>query len=200
MDYVITLHQVHLFKTTKHWDSFVSHCIVLFDVLDNLDNLENSNTIDGSKISDYNHDEMNGQTNTSTSEQVEDTNHANPDAKPDDHQKVPIKPVKSTDEPRRSTRIPQPSKAILQSKEYQRCEDVGQAEGQEWATTVEQHDYIACLSETKASHNIPHLYRHAMATDPDRWIVGIHPICSAGKLYMSCLSCTFPFTYVSFTD
>ena len=26
MDYVITLHQVHLFKTTKHWDSFVSHC------------------------------------------------------------------------------------------------------------------------------------------------------------------------------
>ena len=26
LDYVITLHQVHLSKTTKHWDSFVSHC------------------------------------------------------------------------------------------------------------------------------------------------------------------------------
>ena len=27
LDYIITLHQVHLFKMTKHWDSFVSHCI-----------------------------------------------------------------------------------------------------------------------------------------------------------------------------
>ena len=26
LDDVITSHQVHLFKTTKHWDSFVSHC------------------------------------------------------------------------------------------------------------------------------------------------------------------------------
>ena len=28
IDYVITLHQDHLSKTTKHWDSFVSHCIM----------------------------------------------------------------------------------------------------------------------------------------------------------------------------
>jgi hypothetical protein len=26
IDYVITPHQVHLSKTTKHWDGFVSHC------------------------------------------------------------------------------------------------------------------------------------------------------------------------------
>ena len=26
--YVITPHQVHLSQTTKHWDGFVSHCIV----------------------------------------------------------------------------------------------------------------------------------------------------------------------------
>src|SRR6202040_3207151 len=26
VDYVITLHQDHLPRTTKHWDSFVSHC------------------------------------------------------------------------------------------------------------------------------------------------------------------------------
>src|ERR1700722_7297906 len=26
VDYVITLHQDHLSKTTKHWDSFVSRC------------------------------------------------------------------------------------------------------------------------------------------------------------------------------
>jgi len=32
-------------------------------------------------------------------------------------------------------------------------------------------DYIACLTETKASHNIPQSYRHAMATDPDQWMV-----------------------------
>ena len=34
-----------------------------------------------------------------------------------------------------------------------------------------QDAYIACLMETKASHNIPQSYRHAMATDPDRWMV-----------------------------
>jgi len=148
----------------------------LFDVLKNL----NSDTVDDNKTPDHNCDETNDQTNTSTSEHVENIDHENPD----DHQKVTIIPVKSTDKPRRSTRIPQPSKAILQSKEYQRCEGAGQAEGQEWATgrrpqaspaidgtSVEQSDYIACLSETKASHNIPRSYRHAMATDPDRWMI-----------------------------
>ena len=27
LDYVIFSHQANLSKTTKHWDSFVSHCI-----------------------------------------------------------------------------------------------------------------------------------------------------------------------------
>jgi len=36
---------------------------------------------------------------------------------------------------------------------------------------VEQDNYIACLTETKASHNIPHSYRHAMSTDPDWWMI-----------------------------
>ena len=26
LDYVIFSHQANLFKTTKHWDGFVSHC------------------------------------------------------------------------------------------------------------------------------------------------------------------------------
>ena len=59
-------------------------------------------------------------------------------------------------------------------------------EGNKWATdhsqphasvTVnllisEYEDFIICLlTETKASHNIPQSYRHAMSTDPDRWMV-----------------------------
>ena len=80
----------------------------LFNVLENL----NSDTVDDNETPDHNHDETNDQTNTSTSEHVENIDHENPD----DHQKVTIIPMKSTDRPRRSTRIPQPSKAILQSK------------------------------------------------------------------------------------
>ena len=34
-----------------------------------------------------------------------------------------------------------------------------------------QDDYIACLAETKASHNIPRSYQHAMSTDPDKWMI-----------------------------
>ena len=34
-----------------------------------------------------------------------------------------------------------------------------------------QDDYIACLMETKASHNIPRSYRHTMSTNPNRWII-----------------------------
>ena len=43
-----------------------------------------------------------------------------------------------------------------------------------WATwqASEQEDFIVCLlTETKASHRIPRSYRHAMATDPDRWVI-----------------------------
>ena len=34
-----------------------------------------------------------------------------------------------------------------------------------------QDDYIACLIETKASHNIPRSYQHAISTDPDQWMI-----------------------------
>jgi len=88
-------------------------------------------------------------------------------------------------EPRKSTRVSQPSNTSLQSREYQQREQLGRSEGQDWATgrkqpytsyafdriPVEQDNYIACLTETKALHNIPHSYRHAMATDPDRWMI-----------------------------
>jgi hypothetical protein len=84
-----------------------------------------------------------------------------------------------------SSRIPQPSVAILQSKEYQQHEETGRDKGEEWTTNRrfpqaglsfdrfldEQDEYIACLVETKASHNIPRSYRHAMSTDPDWWMI-----------------------------
>ena len=67
--------------------------------------------------------------------------------------------------------------------EYEQREAVGKQEGQDWATdeqpkalsasdwTTTDEDIIACLTETKASHRIPRSYRHAMATDPDRWLI-----------------------------
>ena len=91
--------------------------------------------------------------------------------------------------PRRSARAPQPSQAGAQSVEYHQRERVGKEAGQEWAMddrrpkasiTVERfnpadnyldEDHIACLVETKISHNIPRSYKHAMATDPERWMV-----------------------------
>ena len=85
----------------------------------------------------------------------------------------------------RSSRIPQPSSGLLQSKEYQQREEVGRTKGEAWTNIQDrpsgklvlsqlldaQDDYIACLAETKASHKIPHSYRHAMSTDPDRWMI-----------------------------
>src|ERR1700678_3782048 len=78
---------------------------------------------------------------------------------------------------RRSTRLTKPSQTGLQSTEYREREVVGRNEGQDWANVtisglMDNHDdVIACLNETKASHNIPRSYRHAMATDPDRWMI-----------------------------
>jgi hypothetical protein len=86
-------------------------------------------------------------------------------------------------EPRRSSRIPQPSKASLDSTEYQNRETTGKGEGQDWATDIpkgaiavpindlDDQNVIACLTETKASHHIPRSYKHAMATDPERWMI-----------------------------
>jgi hypothetical protein len=83
---------------------------------------------------------------------------------------------------RRSSRIPKPSSASLQSKEYQQREMTSLGEEQDWTptrasaatddTTAECPKDIACHAETKKSaHKIPHSYRHAMATDPDRWMI-----------------------------
>jgi len=89
-------------------------------------------------------------------------------------QAEPIQP-----EIRRSSRIVKPSTGIIQSKEYQQREEMGRQKGEEWTTQIPragstisslndtQNDYITCLVETKASHNIPHSYRHAMSSDPD---------------------------------
>ena len=91
-------------------------------------------------------------------------------------------------EPQCSTRIPRPSNAILESRDYQQRELYSRQEGDNWATdqirpcatsatdtfdllSFELDDYVACLTETKASHNIPRSYRHAISSDPDRWMV-----------------------------
>ncbi len=110
-------------------------------------------------------------------------NHANHD-KSDDRRDIPMESIQQTDliqpELQRSSRVANPSVGTLQYKEYQQRETLGRLKGEEWATHAktiftslshDQDDYIACLTETKASHNIPHSYRHAMSTDPDRWII-----------------------------
>ena len=82
---------------------------------------------------------------------------------------------------------PQPSKASLESNKYQKHEIAGRNEGQDWAVngqntkgsitiTVEclkEHDNIfTCLAKMKASHHcIPQSYKHAIATDPEQWII-----------------------------
>ena len=90
-----------------------------------------------------------------------------------------------TEEPRRSPRVPQPSQAVVQSFEYKQREAMSKDQGQDWATdlknpkaslvtdwsTEDFEDVTTCLAETKALHHIPRSYQHAMATDPERWMV-----------------------------
>jgi len=108
--------------------------------------------------------------------------HHTPDLEPENLNIVHVPTIH--DEPRRSTRIIQPSQAVLQSSEYREREIAVKGEGEDWATnrrnpradsaidsTVDRENMIACLSKTRASHNIPHSYKHAMATDPDRWMI-----------------------------
>src|SRR6202522_1277904 len=105
---------------------------------------------------------------------------------PEDHHnidqphKTPVIPV----EQRRSARVPHPSNAGIQSVEYQQREVSGKIDGHDWATDqrrprasttvgipLDDEDFLACFTDTKASHYIPRSYRHAMSTDPDRWMV-----------------------------
>jgi len=148
----------------------VGETIHLFDTLDALD--DNETTGDHSA---GNHSPSTGGTSS-------DVNH--PALLPAAQLPLPT-PVPL--EPRRSSRVPQPSSAILESRDYQQQETTSRSEGLDWATersrpnasladtfdrlTFELDDYIACLTETKASHHIPHSYRHAIATDPDRWMI-----------------------------
>jgi hypothetical protein len=111
------------------------------------------------------------------------THHDNvPHQNPDNHD--PINQPNIVTE-QRSTRTTQPLQAQLQSMKYKEHENSGKSEGQDWATNKtrpkaniiidglpDDHvNAIACLNEMKASHNIPKSYRHAMATNPERWTI-----------------------------
>ena len=99
-----------------------------------------------------------------------------PDQQVPDQHDIPV-------EPRRSTHIPQPTNASIQSMEYQKREVEGKGRGQEWATnmrvsasmainyTEDDENTFACLAETKSSHHIPRSYKHAITTDQERWML-----------------------------
>ena len=99
-------------------------------------------------------------------------------------QSIPVTSI--PEEPRRSTRAPNPSNAGLQSTEYRQREVLSKNEGQDWAIdkrprashvldgqSVDNENFIACLTDTKASHFIPRNYREAMSTDSKRWMIAM---------------------------
>ena len=101
-----------------------------------------------------------------TKSNVDQSNVDQPQA---DQSHVPVPDISV--EPRRSSRIPQPSKAGLQSVEYQKREIAEKDEGKEWATitlseihTEDHENVMACLTDTKASHHIPQSYKHVGIT------------------------------------
>jgi hypothetical protein len=145
----------------------------LFDTLKPLTNTNTSNPITPTINSTIN-------VNTDTITARRDVEQAN-----QSDVQVPIIP-----EPRRSTRASQPSSAGLQSSEYRQRETTSKDKGDDWATDkanpkasaaidlaatdADHNDVMVCLAETKASHRIPTSYRHAMAMDPDRWMVAMN--------------------------
>ena len=151
--------------------------ISLFDVAlgDPLDKDETDET-DGRQTNpatDHDHDQRDIEASAES--------HAGSD---DRHVDIPAEPIQQAEpiqpEIRRSSRIAKPSTGVIQSREYQQREEMGRRKGEEWTTqagvTISslsdcQDDYIACLAETKAFHKIPHSYRHAMSTDPNRWMI-----------------------------
>ena len=99
-----------------------------------------------------------------------------------DRRNISVIPI----EPRQSVRAPLPSQASLQPAEYKQCEELGKDQGLEWVTnqkwpnasaaiyfTDDYGNTTACLTDTKASHFIPHSYHQAMTTDPDRWMIAM---------------------------
>jgi hypothetical protein len=154
----------------------VGEQIALFDTLDveTADDIHQTTTVNGMEPNEVYPDDNHSHIRESSQSGTD--NLANPD-----RVDIPTSPAL----PRRSTRIPQPSSAIIESRNYQQREATSRHEGQDWATGKERPQvslafdrenedleaYIACLAETKASHHIPRSYRHAMSSDPDRWMV-----------------------------
>jgi Reverse transcriptase (RNA-dependent DNA polymerase) len=98
-----------------------------------------------------------------------------------------VMPQNIPDEPRRSTRAPQPSNAGAQSMEYRQRETI-RNEGRDWAgdhkhpraksvfvrPCIDEHaEAITCITDTKASYSIPQSCREAMSTDPERWMAAM---------------------------
>ena len=81
--------------------------------------------------------------------------------------------------------MPKPSQAGLHSFEFQQHKEVGRGEGQDWATNhpkasstisyplEDRENFIVCFSDMKGLHYILKSYKHAMSTDPDRWIAAM---------------------------
>jgi transposase InsO family protein len=156
----------------------VGEQIPLFDTLEILDK-DNTTGVEPQKFTS---DEPQRHEDHSTGEITETSNSQ---SSTDDPDRVDIPVNTDSTIPRRSNRVRQPSNAINESREYQQRESTSRREGDEWATGQQRsqaslvfsqddkdiEDYIACLTETKASHSIPRSYHHAMASDPDRWMV-----------------------------
>ena len=67
--------------------------------------------------------------------------------------------------------------------EYQQHEAIGRNDGQDWAndqrcpqasitlkSSPDDYNFIMCITDTKASHHIPHSYQNAMSTNLERWM------------------------------
>jgi len=124
------------------------------------------------------------QTDQQDNEAISESHAKSNDQHADQCDDIPVEPIQQMEpiqpEIRQSSQVAKPSTGFLQSREYQQREEMGCHKGEEWTTQAgitlsslsdTQDDYIACLAETKASHNIPRSYQHAMSTDPDKWMI-----------------------------
>ena len=184
---VFVSHDVVFEKGHPHRTSpTVGEQIPLFDTLSTVDDnvgLENDQRDQQPSVTDT--DTTSGTRNPGSDLPAPDLvdHFVNPDTSAPVNPDIPV-PVANS-EPRRSTRIAKPSAAILESRDYQQREAASRSGGEDWATegrqayvpspfdrlNIELDGYIACIADTKASHNIPQSYTHAMATDPDRWML-----------------------------
>ena len=155
-------------KPNQTLTSVGEHQIPIFDTLVNANDDANAN----------NDSFLN---NTSDNQHINDDHHADLNINQVDKATITTNP----DEPCQSIRAPQPSQAGLQAVEYWQRECTSKDEGHDWATNYKRprasfainlsetdcDDHTACLAETKAPHSIPCSYKHAMSTDPERWMI-----------------------------